>query len=155
MALAIQQPWAIMLTTIPSSCFPSSSRQIQANKSGKRVYPQHLPDKSGGWNQLLNTYHGSQTPESSSKSWSSYISSSVWDSMVVQEAGTLPLNSEIRLSPPMPWGLLACCPLCATGSQPPGSTNLGHLGKLPKAGVPDAGDIQKFHLLEGAMKGCG
>lgn len=24
---------------------------------------------------------------------------------------------------------------------------LGHLGKLPKAGVPDAGDIQKLHLL--------
>lgn len=27
--------------------------------------------------------------------------------------------------------------------------HLGYLGKLPKAGVPDAGDIQKLHLLEG------
>lgn len=31
-----------------------------------------------------------------------------------------------------------------------GPTYLGNLGKLPKAGVPDAGDIQKLHLLEGA-----
>lgn len=33
----------------------------------------------------------------------------------------------------------------------PGPTYLGNLGKLPKAGVPDAGDIQKLHLLGGAQ----
>ena len=36
-----------------------------------------------------------------------------------------------------------------------GPTYLGHLGKLPKAGVPDAGDIQKLHLLVAAKTGCG
>lgn len=61
--------------------------------------------------------------------------------------GTFPFAPEIRLSTPQ--GLLHQLH-SAGGHAEPGPTYLGNLGKLPKAGVPDTGDIQKLHLLEGA-----
>ena len=69
-------------------------------------------------------------------------------------SGRDPLLLQRSGSPP-PQGPL---PHGAGGCAEPGLLRpiyLGHLGKLPKAGVPDAGDIQKLHLLVAAKTGCG
>lgn len=90
-----------------------------------------------------------QIPESSDKIWHSLTPSSLGGEHYCTPKD---LSAQRSGSPPTPvlGALLTWPPLQLVATWP---TYLGHLGKLPKAGVPDAGDIQEFHLLGGAEKG--